>query len=139
LESSERTTFIARAGAVAAAAGRLGITLRKSPRAFELIAEAAGNRITFPIVSDAQDWRETSAEEAFYVMLLDAHEWALARLDDAMIATLPSVEQDEVPAMRREEASALQRLQALATLLGGEDRLTDLFNAAGLSPVTVSA
>lgn len=139
MDSSERTTFIARATAVAAAAQRLGVTLSKSPRAFELIAEAGGNRITFPVVSDARDWRETTAEEAFYVMLLDAHEWALARLDDSMLTTIPLGERDQVPAMRREEASALQRLQALATLLGGEDHLADLFNAAGLSPLAASA
>ncbi len=129
----ERMIFSSRCLRVAAAATAAGATLRKAAgRVPALEIERAGKRVTFPIVTDARGWRETSVEEALYVVLVDARGWAAAKLDDATLATLDPDEKAEAPLIKRDFSNEMSRIKELSDLLGGDDTLEKLYAAGDL-------
>lgn len=132
---SDRERYVARCLRVSAAVQNRGVTLRKVTGQHALeIASAAGS-VVFPIVTDERAWRETTIEEAFYVVLLDARGWSGAHVDDASVATLDDVESSEVPLIRRDLSDELARIGRLQQVLGGADRLNDLWETAELTAV----
>ncbi|GAC1530195.1 MAG: hypothetical protein NVS2B8_18190 [Vulcanimicrobiaceae bacterium] len=88
--SNDRDAFYARCLRVTSVATAAGVTMRKSEGRGKPTLSVSGNgkTVEFPIVTDDRAWRETSVEEAFYVVLLDAREWSGAHVDEASIATL---------------------------------------------------
>jgi hypothetical protein len=132
--STERDTYVARCLRVASAAAGKGVQLKKLDKTFAVEVSKAGETVTFPIVTDARLWRETSPEEAFYAVLLDARGWAAADLSDAIVVNLSdSAEKDEVSLMKRDLAEERARMAKLTDLLGGAAALAELYATADLT------
>jgi hypothetical protein len=131
LETSTREEFAARCQRVATAARDVGLTLSKLPHAFAVVVARDGKSIPFPIVSDERDWRDTSAEEAFYCAVTDAFAWASARPGETSFATLDAIERSEVPQIKRDLEEQLTRVRELAGLVG-MDGVRRLWEAAGI-------
>jgi hypothetical protein len=101
-----------------------------------LIVSSNGHSVTFPIVTDARTWRETTVEEAFYVVLVDAYGWTSAKdtlSNPVPLATLDETEKSEIPIMRKDLGLQMQRVQTLAEMLGGEDQLHSLYATAEIA------
>jgi hypothetical protein len=132
--STERDTYVARCLRVASAAGAKGVALKKLDKPFAIEVSKDGKKITFAIVTDARLWRETTVEEAFYSVLLDARGWAAADLSDAIVVPLTDdVEKGEINLMKRDLADERARMAELTQLLGGPDQLAALYETADLS------
>jgi hypothetical protein len=132
---SDRDVYVSRCLRVAAAAGAAGLTLRKLKQpALEIVRD--GKSVSFPIVTDARTWRDTTVEEAFYVVLVDARGWSAAKdtlSSPVAVATLDEVEKTEIPLMRKDLGDELERVKTLAEMLGGEDKLDSLYATADLT------
>ena len=131
--SDDQSVFLSRCARVGAAATAAGATLRKADGkdpALEITRD--GRSIVFPIVTDEVAWRKTSLEEALYAVLVDARGWAGATMDEAALAALDAAEKAQVPHIKSDLSTELGRVTALAEVLGGEDRLQELYTAAGL-------
>lgn len=134
--STERDAFYARCLRVAAAAQSVGATLKKSGTRMRPTLEIRGNgkSVEFPIVTDERAWRETSVEEALYVVLLDAREWSHAQVDEASIATIvDEVERAEVPLLRKNLGEELARIAILADIVGGRAKLEEMWSTVELA------
>jgi hypothetical protein len=131
LETSTREEFMARCQRVADAAHDAGLTLSKVPHAFAVVVARDGKSLPFPIVSDERDWRETTAEEAFYCAVTDAFAWASARPGESSFATLDAIERSEVPQIQRDLEEQLTRVRELAGMVG-MDGVRRLWEAAGI-------
>jgi len=124
--------FRARCLRVAAALSSAGLSLRKVDKQHAIEISAAGKSVVFPIVTDERDWKSTTVEEAFYAALVDAKAWSGANVSDITISTLDGDEKTEVPLVKRDLDDELGRVGALAELLGGKDKLTELYKLAEL-------
>jgi hypothetical protein len=132
--STERDTYVARCLRVASLAVAKGVTLKKLDKPFAIEVSKDLKKITFAIVTDARLWRETTVEEAFYSVLLDARGWAAADLSDAIVVSLTDdVEQGEVNLIKRDLEDERARMAQLTELLGGPDQLAALYETADLS------
>lgn len=95
-----------------------------------------GRSVEFPIVTDERTWRETSAEQAFYSVLVDARGWSAANVDETALATLvDDVERAEMPLIRKDLTEELSRISDLAEVAGGRAALEDLLQNVELAPV----
>ena len=139
MESRDRSDFETRCAGVAQAARNAGLSFAKAPKGHALVISGNGRELTFPIATDEADWRKTSPEAALYVVLLDAHGWASANLDDATLATLDATERGEVPLLRKDLGEEMGRVRDLAVMLGGADGLGRLWAAAALDATPLSA
>jgi hypothetical protein len=132
---SDRDVYVSRCLRVAAAAGAAGLTLRKLKQpALEVARD--GKAVSFPIVTDPRTWRDTTVEEAFYVVLVDARGWSAAKdtlNSPVALATLDETEKTEIPLMRKDLGDELDRVKTLAEMLGGEDKLDSLYATADLA------
>lgn len=132
--STERDTYVARCLRVASAAAAKGVSLKKLEKTHAVEACRGGKSITFPIVTDDRLWRETSVEEAFYAVLLDARGWAAADVSDTIVVSLTDdVEKSEVSLLKRDLADERARTADLTDLLGGPDVLASLYATADLT------
>ena len=129
---SGRDAFIARCLRVAGVAGSAGVALRKVERRHALEIARGSASLVVPIVTDDRAWRETSVEEAFYSVLLDASTWSRVDLGPATLADLDDVERGEIPQIRRDFDEERARVRALRDLLGGDEKLAALFATADL-------
>ncbi len=105
--------------------------MRKSEDLKKPALDVSGNgkSVAFPIVTDARAWKETTVEEAFYVVLVDALGWSSANLDASSMATLvDDVEREELPLIRKDLGDAIARVAALAEVLGGRAKLEELWS-----------
>jgi len=133
---TEREVFYARCLRVAAAAASAGVTMEKSGTRVRPTLEIVGNekRVEFPIVTDESAWRETSVEEAFYVVLLDARAWSNAHLDQASMATIvDDVESAELPLIRKDLGEEIARIAILADIVGGRAKLEEMWSTVELA------
>ncbi|GAC1396798.1 MAG: hypothetical protein NVS1B2_13130 [Vulcanimicrobiaceae bacterium] len=134
--SNDRDAFYARCLRVTSVATAAGVTMRKSEGRGKptLLVSGNGKTVEFPIVTDDRAWRETSVEEAFYVVLLDAREWSGAHVDEASIATLvDDVERAELPIIRKDLGEEIARVAVLADILGGRAKLEELWSTVELA------
>ena len=132
---NDRDVFAARALRVAAAATAHGATLTKSDAhgARALVVAGNGRTVEFPIVTDERTWRETTVEQAFYSVLVDAHGWSGAHVDAASLATLvDDVERDEMPRIRKDLTEELARVAVLGEIVGGRAQLEALWASVAL-------
>jgi hypothetical protein len=118
---SDRDMFMSRCLRVSGLAQSRGVTLRKVEGRHELEVSSPQGSVVFPLVTDERDWRETTVEEAFYAVLLDARAWQSVHVDDA------------TPSLRGELSSELNRISQLETVLGGHDKLQELWDSADLT------
>lgn len=135
---SERDIYDARCLRVAAAAAARGVILSKIDSRTErgLVVAGNGERIEFPIVTDARTWRETTVEQAFYSVLVDARSWSSAHVDSASLATLvDDVERAEIPLIQKDFTEELARIDRLAKMLGGRDQLETIWRSVELAGV----
>ncbi len=133
---SERDVYDARCLRVASAAASQGVSFSKSDRRGKRSLEVSGNgrSIAFPIVTDERTWRETSVEQAFYSVLLDARSWSSAHVDAACLATFGADdERAEVPVIRTDFSERLARIEGLAAIVGGRAQLEDLLQSVDLA------
>jgi hypothetical protein len=131
---SDRDVYVSRCLRVAAAAGAAGLTMRKLKQPALEVARN-GKAASFPIVTDARTWRDTTVEEAFYVVLVDARSWSEASetMSKApVIESLDDTEKSEVPLVRKDLGDELERVKNLTDILGGEDQLHSLYATAEL-------
>ena len=134
--SNEREAFYARCLRVASAANAAGATLRKSEGRAKPALEVSGNgkSVEFPIVTDDRAWKETTVEEAFYVVLVDARGWSSAQVDDKSVATLvDDTERAELPLIRKDLGEEIARIAVLADILGGRAKLEEIWATAELA------
>ena len=115
------------------AAQSAGLTLEKQKATHELVISRNGKAVTFPIVTDDRDWKETTPEEALYAVVLDTNAWASAHTDSATFATLEvdPTEKSEIPLINTDRSAELARLRSLVQVIGGADALKKLWAAAG--------
>jgi hypothetical protein len=139
LETTSRQDFIARCERVAETARAAGLTVAKLPNAFAVVVSRNGKSFPFPIVTDEHDWRNTTAEEAFYAVVTDAFAWSSARPGETAFATLDAIERSEVPQIKRELEEQLTRVRELTELLGGYDAMRRMWEVAGIDPNIVAA
>lgn len=135
---SDRDVFAARCLRVASAANAKGMTLEKSsePGSHAVKISGNGRSVDFPIVTDERTWLETSVEQAFYSVLVDARGWSAAIVDDASLATLvDDVEREEVPLIRKDLSEELERISKLAEVAGGRTALEELLTSVELANV----
>ena len=134
METTSRQDFQTRCAQVAAVFEQSGARVTKAPREMAVVVSGnAGTSVSFPIVSDERDWRETTPEEALYAALTDLHAWTTANLDDATLATLDATEKTEVPLMQRDLADEAERLRVLAQVVGGMDVVRHAWQAGGIA------
>jgi hypothetical protein len=132
--STERDTYVARCLRVAQAAQAKGLTLKKLGKTHAVEASNNGKTVTFPIVTDDRLWRETTVEEAFYSVLVDARGWEAADLGDTIVVSLTDdVEKAEVNLMKRDLADERGRMAQLTEMLGGPEALAALYATADLT------
>ena len=134
--STERDAFYARCLRVAATAVAAGATLKKSGTRTQPTLEISGNGecVEFAIVTDERAWRETSVEEALYVVLLDAREWSNADVDGASVATIvDDVERAELPLIRKDLGEEIARIAILAEIVGGRAKLEEMWSTVELA------
>ncbi len=139
METTTRQAFQARCSQVAAVVEQTGATVAKAPKDFAVIVSRGDASVTFPIVSDQRDWRETTAEEALFAALTDLFAWASAKTDDATITTLDATEKTEVPLVRRDLGAEVERLRALAQIVGGMEPVRRAWQAAGIDAAAAAA
>ncbi len=133
---NDRDVYVSRCLRVAAAAGAAGLSLRKlKEHAVEVARD--GKAVEFPIVTDDRTWRDTSVEEAFYVVLVDARSWSEASETMSKAPAIESLvdetEKSEVPLVRKDLGDELERVKNLADMLGGDDQLHSLYATAELA------
>jgi hypothetical protein len=132
---SDRDVYASRCLRVAAAAGAAGLTMRKLKQPALEVARG-GKAVAFPIVTDARTWRDTSVEEAFYVVLVDARSWSMASETISKASVVASLEDEvekaEIPRVRQDLGDELERVKNLTEMLGGEDELNSLYATAEL-------
>ena len=133
METTSRQDFQTRCAQVAAVLEQTGARVTKAPREKAVVVSGAGASVTFPIVSDERDWRQTTPEEALFAALTDLHAWTTANLDDATLATLDATEKTEVPLMQRDLADEAERLRVLAQVVGGMDVVRHAWQAGGIA------
>lgn len=132
---NDRDVYAANCLRAAAAATAHGATLSKSDAhgARTLIVVGNGRRVEFPIVTDERTWRETTVEQAFYSVLVDAQGWSAAHVDEASLATLiDDVERDEMPLIRKDLSEELARVAVLSEIVGGRTELEALWKSVAL-------
>ncbi|MBC5810224.1 MAG: hypothetical protein GIW95_05115 [Candidatus Eremiobacteraeota bacterium] len=134
METAIQVDYAARCERVAAVAHDAGMTIAKVPAAFAVVASCNGSSVSFPIVSDERDWRETTAQEAFFCAVTDAFAWAAARPGETAFATLDAIESSEIPQIKRDLEQQLGRIRSLISLMGGQDGVRRLWVAAGIDP-----
>jgi hypothetical protein len=139
VETTTRQAFQARCTQVAAIIEQTGATVAKAPKEFAVVVARGGASVSFPIVTDPRDWRETTPDEALYAALTDLFAWASAHTDDAVVATLDATEKEELPAIRRDLGAEVERLRALAQIVGGMDPVRRAWQAAGIDAAAASA
>ena len=137
--TTTREAFQVRCAQVAAAVTGAGASVTKAPKDFAVIVAREGASVAFPIVTDARDWRDTTPEEALFAALTDLFAWASARPGDAQFAALDATEKTEIPFVRRDLDSHVERLRALAQVLGGMDAVRRAWQAAGIDPAAAAA
>ena len=64
-----------------------GLTLTKAPKDHSLVISKDGKSVSFPIVTDDRDWRETTPEEALYAVILDTNAWVSAKTGPETLAS----------------------------------------------------
>ncbi len=124
--------FMSRCGQTAVAARSAGITYAKVANYCAIAVSGNGGGATiFPVVTDVDSWKQTTPDEAFFVVLGDVYAWAASRLDDAKLLKV----EDESAAgeIRREFGEQQSKLQALIAHAGGLPGLRTLWAAAGLN------
>jgi hypothetical protein len=132
--STERDTYVARCLRVAAAARSNGLTLTKHDKPPSIEVSRDATSVSFPIVTDDRLWRETTVEEAFYSVLIDARSWAGVDLSDSIVVSLPDdLEKSEVSLMKRDQGVERERMATLTQMLGGEEQLSALYATADLT------
>jgi len=132
--STERDTYVARCLRVAGAARAAGVTLTKHDKDHVLEVSRDGASVRFPIVTDDRLWRETTVEEAFYAVLVDARGFAAADLSDAIVVPITDeVEKSEISLIKRDAADEKSRMDSLTAMLGGESQLAALYATADLT------
>jgi hypothetical protein len=132
--STERDAYVGRCLRVAAAARQTGLTLTKLDKPHAVAVSRNGQFLQFPIVTDDRLWRETTVEEAFYSVLVDARGWAAADLSDAIVVQLTDdVEKGEVNLIKHDLGDEQARMKELTTMLGGETQLAALYATADLA------
>jgi hypothetical protein len=130
---TDRDVYISRCLRVAAEAQAAGLTMLKCGPLPTLKISRNGREVTFPIVTDTRTWRETTVEEAFYVVLVDAYGWTSASDslgNDGVITSLDESEKNGLPVMRKDLGLELERIKSLADMLGGNDKLHALYATA---------
>jgi hypothetical protein len=119
---------------VAAAARNKGLTLAKHDKPPSIVVSRDAKSVSFPIVTDDRLWRETTVEEAFYSVLIDARSWASVDLTDAIVVSLPDdVEKNEVSLIKHDQGVERERMATLTDMLGGESELAALYATADLT------
>jgi len=132
--STERDAYEGRCLRVAAAARQNGLTLTKVEKPHAIEVSRDGKSLQFPIVTDDRLWRETTVEEAFYSVLVDARGWAAADLTDAIVVQLADdAEKAEVNLIKHDLEDERARIGELTTMLGGEPQLAALYATADLT------
>ena len=132
--SSERDVYVARCLRVASVAQSKGVALKKLDKSHAIEVSKNAKTVTFQIVTDDELWRQTTVEEAFYAVLLDARGWANADLSDAIVVALTDdVEKNEANVMKRDMADERERVAQLTDILGGPDELAALYATADLT------
>lgn len=139
METQTREAFQSRCAQVAAVIQQSGATVAKAPKDFAVVVSGAGVSVTFPIVTDERDWRETTPEEALYAALIDLFAWASAKPNDASFASLDATEKSEVPFVKRDFDAEVERLRALAQIAGGMDTVRRAWQAAGIDPAATAS
>jgi hypothetical protein len=131
---SEQDVYLSRCLRVSAAATAAGLEMRKAEKAHALEVSSSsshGQMVVFPIVTDDRTWKETTVEEAFYVVLLDARGWSNAKLDDVTVGALDPAEKYGVPLMKRDLMDERLRIAQLSDMVGA-DKLAELLALAEL-------
>jgi hypothetical protein len=125
---------------VGEAARNAGLTLAKAPTGHSLVISKDGKSVSFPIVTDDRDWRETSPEEALYAVILDTNAWASANTDPSMVASLQAdaVQKSEVPLIDTDRKADLDRLRELISVAGDTTTVKTLWIAAGFDGAALS-
>jgi hypothetical protein len=110
-----------------------GLTLAKAPTGHFLVISKDGRSVSFPIVTDDRDWRDTTPEEALYAVILDTNAWASAKTDPATLASLQAdpTEKSEIPMIDTARNADLDRLRQLVGVIGSSEALKTLWTAAG--------
>jgi len=137
--TTTREAFQVRCAQVAAAVAEAGASVTKAPKDFAVVVARDSESVTFPIVTDARDWRDTTPEEALYAALTDLFAWASARPGEEAFATLDATEKTAIPLIRRDLESDVERLRALARVLGGMDNVRRAWQAAGIDAAAAAA
>ncbi|MGP6156229.1 MAG: hypothetical protein ACLPYS_01605 [Vulcanimicrobiaceae bacterium] len=138
MSPTEQEDFQTRCAAAAQAAHSAGVSYAKVPNQFAIAVTGKGAApSTFPIVTDKATWRETTPDEAFFVVLGDVYAWVVARLDDAKLKALENntVVLKEID---RESREQLANLRALVVHAGSGDALKTMWAAAGLNVVALN-
>ncbi len=139
MEVDSRQEFMTRCNRVAIVAKDAGVAIAKAPRDHAVVLTRNGASVSFPIVSDDRDWRDTSAEEALYAAIADAFAWASARPGEAAFATLDATERSAVPSIKQDFSAEVQRIKDLAQVMGGMDGVRRLWQAAGIDANAAAA
>jgi hypothetical protein len=132
--SSARDVYLAKCRLLYAAASAGGLSFQKVDRPHALEVSGNGKSVVFPIVTDDRTWKQTTVEEAFYVVLLDAQGFSNASLDDLMVVSVQATEATEAtaqPLMKRDLIDERLRIAQLNDLVG-PDKLSELVVLAGL-------
>ena len=107
--------------------------LSKAPSAHALVISKDGISVSFPIVTDDRDWRQTTPEEALYAVILDTNAWVSAKTDPATLASLEAdpTEKAEIPLIDTDRKADIDRLHQLTRVVGSNAGVKTLWNAAG--------
>ena len=132
METDPRQDFLARCQRAAAVVRDAGVALSKAPREHAIVLTRNGASVSFPIVTDDRVWRETTPEEALYAAVADAFAWASANVSDTSFATLDALEHMAVPKIKSDYDGEIQKVHALAEIMGGMDVVRKLWEAAGI-------
>ena len=134
MHSTERDTYVARCLRVAGAARASGVTLTKHDKPPSVEVSQGSQSVLFPIVTDDRLWRETTVEEAFYSVLVDARGWAGVDVNDTIVVSLTDdVEKSEMNLVKRDLGIERDRMAKLTAMLGGDDQLAALYTTADLT------
>ena len=118
---------------VAEAARNAGLTLTKGTSDHSLVISKDGKSVSFPIVTDDRDWRQTAPEEALYAVILDTNAWAAAKTDPDTLAGLAAdaTEKSQIPLIDTDRKADLDRLSELVDVAGDSNTVKTLWSAAG--------
>jgi hypothetical protein len=131
MNASENAPFLERCAAVAEAAQARGVTVAKVAGEHALRISGSGAPASFPIVSDEEDWQQTTPDEALYVVLSDAYAWYAASPDDAKLAAIKDAPNESFAAIKRDWGAESSTVASLAALFGGIEELKTVWVAAG--------